>query len=431
MLNRFIAIMRPTLIVALYLSPSVSRAAWTQLGGNAGHSGYANVAVDFSRLTPAWYAPTGADESFQLDHRGVVSDGERLYRTILHGQSVTGTYDVTAYDLSTGVKLWNFPIKSAAYDGVSQPVVSDGVVYVNRAGLQSFPGGVYDSSPSIFALNPANGALLYQSTYAGQFSSSDPPTIAGDFLFAGGGYYGGLYAYDASTGQIEWHYNIPSNNNAITLHAADENYLYLFDSVRRREDSSLVRTDAVPSGRGLYSAITNGDGALLYSTYDASGFSRGLALIEAATGELVWENTLPAGSVSGARAIGGNYVATRGGNDSEILHIVDAHTGQLLHTWQNDTWLNAYDMVLTNSHVFVHDQDRTHAISLKTGQAEWSYPMAGKLAITNGFLVISNSDGIRAFAIPEPSAHLVLAIGVAAILIAGRRFALDITSMEV
>src|SRR5687767_4194916 len=94
----------------LFLAPLEDRCVpagtlWSQRGGDAGHTGYADVAVNAAAITPAWTQTIAYGSSGYWDqngNRGVAIDGARVYRTELEGYWASGNYHVLAYDLQTG-----------------------------------------------------------------------------------------------------------------------------------------------------------------------------------------------------------------------------------------------------------------------------------------------------------------------------------------
>ena len=83
---------------------------WTQRGGDAGHTGYVDVAVNGAGITDAWNQPINYASSgywAQSGNRAVAIDDTRVYRTELDGYWASGNYHVMAYDLQTGGLLWN------------------------------------------------------------------------------------------------------------------------------------------------------------------------------------------------------------------------------------------------------------------------------------------------------------------------------------
>lgn len=59
------------------------------------------------------------------------------------------------------------------------------------------------------------------------------------------------------------------------------------------------------------------------------------------------------------------------------------------------SWLA--EPVVTNNMVFVSTDKNTYAIDMRTGKAVWSYPLAGRLALTrSGILYIHSVEALVA-----------------------------------
>jgi outer membrane protein assembly factor BamB len=105
-----------------------------------------------------------------------------------------GKADVVAFDATDGTPVWN---QTGPAGGFSTPVLGDGALYVSA------------SSSFIYALNAANGALLWN--FSGSLFSV--PTVVGNEVYAGSWYGypldsspGNIFGLDASTGHVILNY---------------------------------------------------------------------------------------------------------------------------------------------------------------------------------------------------------------------------------
>jgi hypothetical protein len=183
---------------------TVPSTVWTQRGGDPGHSGYANVTVNAAQIAEAWSQPITYPSSGYWDqngNRGLAIDGTRVYRTEL-GDWSDGNYRIMAFDLATGVPVWNRVLVGNGH--VSAPSVAGGYVYVNRGGV-SGSGVGEEERPWLYQLDAATGATVTRATYESQWGASDErPVIAGDQLVCYNGYYGGLGSWSVPGLAANW-----------------------------------------------------------------------------------------------------------------------------------------------------------------------------------------------------------------------------------
>src|SRR5262245_59253209 len=198
---------RPTLhLMALEDRCVPSATLWTQRGGDAGHTGYVDVAVNPSTIGSAWNQPLSyvATGTGSWAERAVAMDATHVYRTDLEGYAFNGTYHVIAYDLQTGAEVWNRSITGNAFEGVGEPSVADGVVYVNRSGHSGISGGTAADLPYLYGLSAATGATVSQASYQAQWSSHERPVILGGQLVDYNGYYGGMGSWSVPGLGAQW-----------------------------------------------------------------------------------------------------------------------------------------------------------------------------------------------------------------------------------
>jgi outer membrane protein assembly factor BamB len=402
----------PVVAACLGAGPAVASALhWTQRGGDAGHSGYVDVALSPVAFHPAWSAPMGFPQSAtgSWSERAVSSDGRRVYRTALEGYAPAGDYHVFALDIHTGRPVWRMTLKGRTFEGVGEPTVADGIVYLNRAGHSGLSGGTFDDLPKFYGLDAATGRILFLTTYSAQWATNDRPTVDDRQAFSAGGYYGGMYCYDASTGACQW-FRDPPSSFASPGPAIDDEYVYAFgDRIYSRETGAQVAQMSHPDGGSLGRPTLIGDGRLLYAYHRDSG-DRGVALFDAATRGHVWDFNAEA-SIQAMASGGGRVAAIADGS----LLVLDAAAGTELFQWRPSGPLSS-ELILTRSHAFVSGGGRTYAVDLLAGEPVWSHAITGEMALSDGSLLVSNRAAVTAFVVPEPSTLTLLGAGLLGLL---------------
>jgi outer membrane protein assembly factor BamB len=254
------------------------------------------------------------------------SSGHSIALTLANGVAYLGTVDNAVYALrmSDGRVLWKRQIDGSVN---TQPIVSNGRVYVSSYAGQNGPGYVY-------ALQANNGSVLWRHTSEGYMyvttsedggtlyvaaqdgidallssdgymlwhfstkgASSDNPVVANRIIYATSslnGEPGTLYALDASTGRLLWQYQegdyvsvsivsngiayLDSNDGTLAaLRVSDGHALW-----QRKIDTNLIQPLQLVDGI-LYTSVTK----ITYSSAMQSGSPfQGMASI----GSLLWND---------------------------------------------------------------------------------------------------------------------------------------------
>lgn len=384
---------------------------WTQRGGDAGHSSYVETNLDPSDMEEAWFQAVGYPQSGTggWNERAVATDGERVYRTALEGYAPVGTYHVIAYDLKTGEEVWHRTFLGGAFDGVGEPSISGGIIYINRAGHSQISGGTADDLPRIYGLDAETGVTVLERTYDAQWASNERPVIADDQLVVKDGYYGGMSAFTASTLTKEWHVAL-SGSTSVPFASIDDEYIYAFgNEVYHREDGTRLANIVHPSLSGIGGAMVSDSGRLIFSVngYVDGAYQFGIAAFDGDTHQLLW-TTLTEQSTN-AKAVGNGLVVVASGTQ---LHILDETDGSIIRSWQAPSGLSS-EIVLTKDHVFVQSLfsgslARIHAINLSTGDEVWRWEHRAstgyasmEMAFGGGHLLLSHHQFVRAFRVNE------------------------------
>ena len=379
---------------------------WTQRGGEAGHSSYQPVIVDIAGLNQVWNQPLTYAQSGtgSWSERAVAIDATHVYRTDLEGYAPVGTYHVFAYNLQTGAADWHRTFVGNSFEGVGEPSVANGVVYVNRAGHSGISGGTDADLPRIYGLNSTTGNTVLEQRYAAQWGSNERPVIMDNQLVVEDGYYGGISAYTASTMTKQWFVGRSAAYDP-PFAALDDEYAYAFNNeVYRRSNGQKLANQTHPQGYSVGSPMVSATGQVFYQ---GSGFVNGATRyavysVDGNTRAVQWTFNTPVSPV--AKAVGNGILAVTAGN---TLYLLNESTGALIRTWQAPNSLTN-EIVLTQSHVFVQSVNfstaKVHAIDLATGLEVWNFQnqVSGDTAVMEmawggAHLLLSARNFVRAF----------------------------------
>lgn len=381
---------------------------WTQRGGNAGHTSYVAESFDPATLAEVWSQPLGYTQSGtgSWQERAVAIDESQAYRTALEGYAPVGTYHVIAYDLETGAESWHRTFQGNTFEGVGEPSVAGGIVYVNRAGHSGISGGTDADLPRIYGLNADTGATALEQRYAAQWGSNERPVIADNQLVVEDGYYGGISAYAASSLTRQWFVG-RSAAYSPPFAALDDEYAYAFGSeVYRRSNGTRLANITHPLDySSVGGAVVSDSGRVLFNVSGSSGGTSvyGVAAYDGDTHALLW--TANTGVYPAAKAVGNGVVAVAAGSN---LFLLDEATGSQLRSWTVPATLGG-EIVLTQTHMFVQsafsNTAKIYAFDLQSGQEVWNYQYTApwgesaimEMAFGGGHLLLSHHQFVKAF----------------------------------
>ena len=352
------------------LALSEVAAAWTTYQNDPSHSGYVPMQLDPSTLHVRWQT----NLNFPLNPV-TAGDGKVFVTTVGY---FSGQFLYTL-DANTGSVVWSRDF--GAIFSVNPPAFFDHKVYVQT--------GNHAADTYLRAFDAATGNLVFQSAHEAQWERYFAPTIRDGVAYINGGYYGGMYAINALTGQQSW-----------------------FAPLMQYDQwTPAVNTVAVYAYvGGVLTAADKTTGATLYSIDDPgfvwNGWSMNLApVLGGANGILVINSgrlvrfDLTARSI--AYAIPGDFIgepSVAKGHiyavSSNSLTARDELTGTLQWSWIPDIPDTLRGtMVVTDTHVLISGNNNVYAVNLLTHKADWTYAGAGTIALDATTLYIVGDTG--------------------------------------
>jgi len=371
---------------------------WGTVQGNAAHTGYVPAKVDLDKATTRWKVPGNTYWNAWTPYKPNLTTANGLLYVMSTGFSNSGV--LFAKRESDGTEVWRHDFAGLLYPTANPAAVSSGVVYA-AAGNQ---GATF-----MFAFDASSGAVRYQAPMSSQWEHYYAPTVGPNgMLYADGGMYGGMYAFNPAGAQLFFGNEAQTSGWTPAVDATAV-YSYTGGKLRVRDPLTGVVAHVIndPSFQNYVyeiggAPVLGAAGSVFMANYANAALNGGLIgntllNFRVATNSIGWQ-------VSGA------YPATPG-YKAAVLYAVNnlplglearaESDGQLLWSWtpastQGDK-VFVSEVLLTDNLAFVSTDKATYAIDLATHRAVFSYPASGKLSLSaNGVLYIHNTTDLIA-----------------------------------
>lgn len=369
-------------LLLLTAAGSAGAADWPGFQGNPGHTGYVPESLGASQFALKWQITPANGQAL---NPVAVGDGKVF---VSNGNS--GLY---AIDADTGASLWY-----VGYSGysVNPPAYANGRVYIQT--------GNHGSDTWLRAYNATTGQLAFQSPHSAQWERYYAPTILDDVVYLNGGYYGGMYAFGAIDGTRKWFVEL--NQYDSWTPAVDATYAYAYTgsyspelTVVNRQTGLVAFSIADPNfewnGWSMNLAPVLGGANDVLAIHDGR-----LIRFDLVNRVIGWERQQ---NFTGQPSVAKGVIYAI---DSGALTAWDQIAGTLLWSWRPSAGSLSGPMIVTDTHVLVSGNGNTWALNLASRQSDWSYPVAGQLALADHTLYIAATNGtLTAIRTAPPGAY--------------------------
>jgi hypothetical protein len=363
-------------ILCLADDPAERPGSWPMFQANARHTGYVPVS-----LVPGTFRLEWRKQLSGLPLNPVAAGEGKVFATVLtYFSDTTHLFALRSRD---GASLWSKGFTADAFS-VNPPSFAYGNVYVQT--------GNHSTDTWLRAFDGTTGEPVFQAPHEAQWERYYAPTLYDGKAYVNGGYYGGMYAFDAYSGDRLWYASLPQYDQWTPAVEADRVYAYVGDYV-----PGLYVKDRL-TGVPAPNFVPDPD-------FEWNGWSMSLAPVIGAHGEVVaiHDGRLigfdpSAGSIrwevqsdfEGQPSVAKDLIyATDGGR----LVVLDELTHAPLWSWTPPSGSLAGPMIVTDTHLLASTADSTYAVDLASRQSVWSHPAAGHLALADGMLLIASRDG--------------------------------------
>lgn len=291
---------------------------------------------------------------------------------------------VEAYSIEDGqfIWMWNGPATST----INPPTIAYGQVFVQG-----------NSSNSVYALNARSGDLIWRERYESQHSRYGAPAVSNGTVTVGGGYYDGMMAFDAFTGEPLWFHNLPQvsewthtvfEGKAITPQFDGQIFAVNIDN--GSTDWTMQYEDVSVCSRSRWATI-DPEERILYAGSDR------LIAIDLDDRSEIWttdEMCMVSGIAVADETV---YVAEYSG-----LHAIDKSSGDIIWRFEPNSEIQSGPAV-SRAYVFISTEEKTYAIDRFSGEVVWDLEVGGGISLGNQHLIHVGHDGVlRAFVSGDP-----------------------------
>ena len=336
--------------------------AWSSFQGNANHNAQIDITLDQENFAQRW------SKTLSLSYlaQGAAGDGYLFFNS--GGK-------LYALNMESGNIVWQRQVVTN-----NQPAYANGKVYL-------------ESSSSFWSFAAATGEQLSKTTIENQSSQFYAPTPFANGVYFGGGYYGGIYAVDGSSGAQLW-WRSTNQYDGFTP-AVTDNYVISYTG----EYAPQLTVASRATGEDLFTIADNNfywNGWTMNQAPVVAGnkvvvTQHGrLICFDLTSQSIAWEisENFNAQAVIQGEAI---YVINNG-----VLQKRSLSDGQLLSSITGSNTFNT-NFILSNNLVFIGDSSNVYAYDLSSGSKLWTLTnKSGKLMLADGALIIIRSSGITA-----------------------------------
>lgn len=356
--------------VTLDIQPEAA-ANWPTYGQNAGHTGYNSTQSRSVGATLAWeqdlFSLLGANGVNRPLAQVAVANGVVAASV----DSYFGAAGVVALDAGSGSERWRRTFTNKF--SINPPTIAYGAVY--------FQQGNHGGDSFLFALNVLTGQEMWRSPFAAQWESYLAPTVSEGKVFVNGGYYGGMYGYDAFDGDQLWFVDLAQYDGWTPAYSQGAVYSCVGGRLAAWHPSYGTELWSLGLGScGAVVPVIDNNVAFLV------GGDGNLIAVDLVTRAEKWRLT---GSFSGTPAVANNVVYALDGN---TLRAYDSAGGALLWSYvAEDTLVGA--PVVTDADIFIASESQTWVIDRATHALVWELDKGGWLTVANNQLFVAQQDG--------------------------------------
>lgn len=379
--NRWFPFRRWIIVMGCCLVASIAAGAgapWPMFQGNAAHTGYVPVTLNSTNFALKWQTTIHSGVALNPVTEG---DGMVFVSEIGYFSASTGLY---VLDAANGNQLWS--VNYGEVFSVNPPSYAGGNVYIETG------KGTGVENSCLRAYDAATGALVFRSAVSAQWERYYAPTIYDGKVYVDGGYFGGMYGFDADSGNQLWFSDL--NQYDQWTPAVDDKYAYAYTgeyspNLAVVDRLTGVEAFSIPDPAFQWNGWSMDLAPVLGSANDVLAIHDGrLICFDLTARDIRWQLQR---NFEGQPTLAGGviYAISLG-----ALEVRDEVTGELLWAWEVPADNLTGTMIVTGSHLLACTGSAVYAVNLQTHLSDWSYPVSGDLALGDGVLYVAGANGV-------------------------------------
>ncbi|TMP39002.1 PQQ-binding-like beta-propeller repeat protein [Pseudoalteromonas rubra] len=343
---------------------------WSTFQQSEKHRGSIKLAVDPQYFSELW--SVNFSDSWGSEKAFLTASERHIFRTV--GRQL---YTLDAH---TGDELWS--VSFSTRDSLNPPAYANGKVYVQTGGHEN---------SYLWAFDEIDGSLIFNSEYGNQWSEYYAPTIENEIVYMAGGYYGGMYAFNGSTGNQLWFKDLSHYDKFTPAISGDYAIAYTGPELTVVDKLSGVEIFTVTDPDYDWRGWSTDAAPVIGNQNNVIGYQKSrLVNFDLERRNISWALN---GDFEGDPAVSdaGIYII----NDNQIV-LLDEVDGSILWRWPAENATLTGHIIPVIDHIFVSTDKSVELININTKQVVWRYGETGTLALSNGILYISSSNRVHA-----------------------------------
>lgn len=352
---------------------------WPMMGRDAAHTGYYPGTLNGQTLSLGWSLQVSPQPLNQVS----IAEGKVFATPDIYFNET----QLSAVDLATGTLAWKkvWPVQARSLNG---PAFHSSTVYVQR--------GNHSSDSQLWALNTADGNTRWSTPFSAQWERYLPPTVTDDAVYVNGGYYGGIYGYNRSTGSQLFFASLDQYDSWTPTFYNGNPYSYVAGKLRQHHPTTGAINWTVTvgaSGSGRVATMASGAAFVVNSAVSPSE----LVSVDLGTQTVRWR--VASVGFTGTPSVAGGSVYCHDTTGS--VRAYDITTGTLQRSYTTGIGTTGlYQPIITNDVLIASSSTSTAIHTLTTGTKIQTIAAGGIPSLSNGYLLLAGTDGIlRCYAV--------------------------------
>ena len=346
--------------------PSTLSNSWHMLGNNAAHTGYIPGVVEDVTLLEYWNMEFASTIRKPMIHEG------KLFFFMNN--------TLTALDSETQSILWQQTYPSAS--SFTRASYSDGNLYFQRTN--------HSSDSQVFSVNAETGATNWSTAFSTQWGRFEPPTIADGKVFINGGYYGGMYGFDQTSGSQLFFVTLPQEDNWTPCYYDGSLYSWVEGQLKKHNPETGLTIASLDIVDDYWAGVMVADlGVGLVKA------SNQLYAVDLENMTLLWQKTV--NSSRAALPVTANGLIYIKSANSSSVECYD-FSGSLVRTFTPPSSIMT-SMAVSDNKLFVSGSSETFIYDVISGKLDGKIPVGGELTPAGKFIYINQSNKLYSFLI--------------------------------